>query len=112
MRAYLFSGIVALGVASITALPAFAEVTTVRLAKQFGIGYLPLTLIEEQGLIEKHAAAAGLERPAHHARGRSVGTGPGRAGLAGVRRGGGAAGPGGRSAGACRRGGRAGGTCS
>lgn len=61
MRAYLFSGIVALGVASITALPAFAEVTTVRLAKQFGIGYLPLTLIEEQGLIEKHAAAAGLE---------------------------------------------------
>lgn len=44
-----------------TAMPALAEVTTVRLAKQFGIGYLPLTLIEEQGLLEKHAQEAGLE---------------------------------------------------
>ncbi|RJE84230.1 ABC transporter substrate-binding protein [Paracoccus onubensis] len=44
-----------------TAVPALAEVTTVRLAKQFGIGYLPLTLIEEQGLLEKHAQEAGLE---------------------------------------------------
>lgn len=50
----------ALGLA-MTAAPALAEVTTVRLAKQFGIGYLPLTLIEEQGLLEKHAAEAGLE---------------------------------------------------
>ncbi|MDP0926759.1 ABC transporter substrate-binding protein [Paracoccus onubensis] len=44
-----------------TAMPALTEVTTVRLAKQFGIGYLPLTLIEEQGLLEKHAQEAGLE---------------------------------------------------
>lgn len=46
---------------AMTAMPALAEVTTVRLAKQFGIGYLPLTLIEEQGLLEKHAQEAGLE---------------------------------------------------
>ena len=41
--------------------PALAETDTLRLAKQFGIGYLPLTLVEEQGLIEKHAKAAGHE---------------------------------------------------
>jgi len=61
MKVRLLSGILAIGVAGFAALPAFAEATTVRLAKQFGIGYLPLTLIEEQGLLEKHAAEAGLE---------------------------------------------------
>ena len=30
-----------------------AEVSTVRLAKQFGISYLPLTVMEEEGLLEK-----------------------------------------------------------
>lgn len=44
-----------------TAWPALAEVSTVRLAKQFGIGYLPLTLVEELDLLEKHAAASGHE---------------------------------------------------
>lgn len=38
-----------------------AEVATVRLAKQFGISYLPLTLMEEQGLLEKHAKLQGLD---------------------------------------------------
>lgn len=51
----------ALGLAGAMALPALAEVTTVRLAKQFGIGYLPLTLVQEQGLLEKHAKEAGLD---------------------------------------------------
>lgn len=40
---------------------AMAEVSTVRLAKQLGISYLPLTVMEEQGLLEKHAAEAGHE---------------------------------------------------
>lgn len=50
------------GLALSCALPALAnaEAETVRLAKQFGIGYLPLTLIEELDLFEKHAEAQGL----------------------------------------------------
>jgi len=39
---------------------ATAEVKEVRLAKQYGLGYLPLIIMEEQRLIEKHARAAGL----------------------------------------------------
>jgi len=41
-------------------VPARAEVKEVRLAKQYGLGYLPLIIMEEQRLIEKHAKAAGL----------------------------------------------------
>lgn len=40
---------------------ASAEADTVRIAKQFGISYLPLTMMEEQKLFEKHAKAAGLD---------------------------------------------------
>lgn len=40
---------------------ASAEVDTVRIAKQFGISYLPLTIMEEQKLFEKQAKAAGLD---------------------------------------------------
>jgi NitT/TauT family transport system substrate-binding protein len=36
------------------------EAKEIRLAKQFGISYLPLTVMEERKLIEKHARAAGL----------------------------------------------------
>jgi NitT/TauT family transport system substrate-binding protein len=36
------------------------EATAVRFAKQFGIGYLPLVILEDRKLVEKHAAAAGL----------------------------------------------------
>jgi NitT/TauT family transport system substrate-binding protein len=39
---------------------AHAEVTEVRMSKQFGLPYLPMIVIEAQGLIEKHAKAAGL----------------------------------------------------
>jgi NitT/TauT family transport system substrate-binding protein len=37
-----------------------AEVKEVRLAKQYGLGYLPLIVLEEKRLIETHARAAGL----------------------------------------------------
>ena len=37
-----------------------AEVTEVRMSKQFGLPYLPMIVIEAQKLIEKNAAAAGL----------------------------------------------------
>lgn len=37
-----------------------AETKEVRIAQQFGIGYLPLIVVRNQKLIEKHTAAAGL----------------------------------------------------
>lgn len=39
---------------------AFAEVKEVRIAEQFGIGYLPLQMMREKGLLEKHARKLGL----------------------------------------------------
>jgi NitT/TauT family transport system substrate-binding protein len=50
----------ALGMLISISSPATAEVKEVRLAKQYGLGYLPLIIMEEQHLIEKHAKAAGL----------------------------------------------------
>lgn len=40
--------------------PARAEVSEVRLAKQYGLGYLQLMVMEHDKLIEKHAKALGL----------------------------------------------------
>ena len=50
----------ALGLVVALASVAQAEVKEVRLSKQFGLGYLPMIVIESQKLIEKHAAATGL----------------------------------------------------
>jgi NitT/TauT family transport system substrate-binding protein len=50
----------ALGLAVALASVARAEVTEVRLSKQFGLGYLSMIVIESRQLIEKHATAAGL----------------------------------------------------
>ena len=38
-----------------------AEMSEINVAQQYGISYLPLMLMEEQKLIEKHAKAAGLD---------------------------------------------------
>lgn len=43
-----------------TALGAQAETAEVRVAQQYGISYLPLMLMEQNKLIEKHAKAKGL----------------------------------------------------
>lgn len=40
--------------------PAHAEVQEVRLARQYGIAYLPLMVMQEQKLIEKHTRELGL----------------------------------------------------
>ncbi len=40
---------------------ALAEVNEVRVAQQFGVGYLPLQMMREKGLIEKHAKAQGQD---------------------------------------------------
>jgi len=51
----------AMGVATLAAGTALAQTQTVRLAKQFGISYLPLTIIEKQGLLEREGKKLGLE---------------------------------------------------
>ena len=38
-----------------------AEVSEITIAQQFGVSFLPLMLMERDGLIEKHAKAAGVE---------------------------------------------------
>ena len=38
-----------------------AEVSEITVAQQFGVAFLPLMLMERDGLIEKHAKAAGIE---------------------------------------------------
>ena len=48
------------GVGSLAPL-AHAEMSEIKVAQQYGIGYLPLMVIEDQKLIEKHAKAAGLD---------------------------------------------------
>jgi NitT/TauT family transport system substrate-binding protein len=47
-------------IAAIIGGGAMAEVTEVRMSKQFGLPYLPMIVIEAQQLIEKNAKAAGL----------------------------------------------------
>ena len=50
----------ALTVALLWATHAAAEIREVVISKQYGLGFLPLIVLEEQRLIEKHAKAAGL----------------------------------------------------
>jgi len=59
-RRAVLAGTAAL-LAAPAALRAQTEVREVRIAKQFGISYLPLMVMEDQNLIEKHAKAAGLD---------------------------------------------------
>ena len=40
--------------------PAAAEATTLRAAKQFGLGYVQFMIMEDMKIVEKHAKAAGL----------------------------------------------------
>jgi NitT/TauT family transport system substrate-binding protein len=46
---------------TLVAIPARAEMAEIAVAQQYGIGYLPLMLMEEKKLIEKHAKAAGVD---------------------------------------------------
>lgn len=58
LTTFALAALVALGLA----IPqgARAETNEVRIAQQFGIGYLPLIIVRNQKLIEKHTAALGL----------------------------------------------------
>jgi len=54
-------GLIGAALALLAAHPAASqEQSQIRLAKQFGISYLPLTVMEERKLLEKHTQAAGL----------------------------------------------------
>lgn len=57
----LVTFIVLVAAALVAAGPARAELAEIKVAQQYGISYLPLMLMEEQRLIEKHAKAAGLD---------------------------------------------------
>src|SRR3989440_4894101 len=46
---------------ALVSLPACAEMAEIAVAQQYGIGYLPLMLMEEKRLIEKHAKAASVD---------------------------------------------------
>jgi NitT/TauT family transport system substrate-binding protein len=46
---------------TLVAIPARAEMAEIAVAQQYGISYLPLMLMDEKKLIEKHAKAAGIE---------------------------------------------------
>src|SRR5262245_33231030 len=39
---------------------AHAEISELQIAQQYGVNYMQLTLMQETGLVEKHAKAAGL----------------------------------------------------
>lgn len=59
---------IALAALSLFCGDARAEKTEIAVAQQFGISYLPLMLMEDQGLIEKHAKAEGLNVKVNWAR--------------------------------------------
>ncbi len=46
---------------ALAAVAARAELAEIKVAQQYGISYLPLMIMEDQKLIEKHAKAAGLD---------------------------------------------------
>jgi NitT/TauT family transport system substrate-binding protein len=46
------------------AAPAAAQDNKIRIVQQFGLSYLPLHMALEHKLVEKHAAAAGVQNPA------------------------------------------------
>lgn len=49
-----------LGLPALIRSAAAAEVTTIRIAKQWGLPYLPLMIMQRRGLVEKHAQQQGL----------------------------------------------------
>lgn len=58
----LASGILAMACGLAVAGPASAEVSEVTLARQFGIGYLPLTVMQKHQLVKKQLVAEGLKK--------------------------------------------------
>ena len=59
MRSFAIRALAATA-ALVTATASLAEANVLRAAKQYGIGYLQLMVMEDQKLVEKQAKAAGL----------------------------------------------------
>ena len=55
------TGAVLAGVVALCITAARAEMAEINVAQQYGISYLPLMLMEDKKLIEKHAKAAGID---------------------------------------------------
>jgi len=64
MKRISFAGVVAISCLLIAAHAAAAEVSELKVARQFGISFLPLMVMQEKKLFEKHAKAAGLDSTA------------------------------------------------
>ena len=61
MRSHRFSTLVLVAaIAALGNVPALAEATMVRAAKQYGLGYVQFMIMEDMKLVEKQAKAAGL----------------------------------------------------
>ena len=56
-----FRALFAAGALLASATVSRAELSEITIAQQFGVSFLPLMLMERDGLIEKHAKAAGIE---------------------------------------------------
>src|SRR5205823_13334770 len=54
------AGLLFIAVLALSSLPAGAEVAEITVSKEYGIGYLPYMIMEQQKLVEKHVRAAGL----------------------------------------------------
>ncbi|MGH8802698.1 MAG: ABC transporter substrate-binding protein, partial [Casimicrobiaceae bacterium] len=48
-------------VIALAAAPVQGEVSEIHVSRQYGISYLPLMIMEDRKLIEKHAKASGVE---------------------------------------------------
>ena len=59
-RVVILLCVIALLVAGSLALPLKAEVSEIRISKQYGLPYLTVVIVEQQRLIEKHARLLGL----------------------------------------------------
>ncbi len=57
---HVSESVLAAGIAVLSASPALAEATQLRAAKQYGLGYVQLMIMEDMKLVEKEAKAAGL----------------------------------------------------
>jgi NitT/TauT family transport system substrate-binding protein len=60
MRPIKIAFVLVLAVVGLSPLLARAEVAEFKIAQQFGIGYLPLTIMKTNGLVEKHLKSGGL----------------------------------------------------
>src|SRR3954462_10012315 len=63
VRAMAVAAVAALALSSLTAA---AEVSELKVVRQFGISFLPLLVMQDKKLFEKHAKAAGLDTQANY----------------------------------------------